>query len=288
MANNAGARILLVLGFVAASLGYNAWIASRTLLDSGATAAVVHRIVTTPTVQRSLRDELHKALEQQLDYVPSNPAIQQAIENAARDPRITTAFESAIVQLHKALLSRGADTIILDPKVITRTMYDELAAYDPTLATEVKDSPPLQVQFDTHQLPRLDGLANEVHTARTLGLAAGVLLVGASLMLARDRKSVSRVGRRIAYLAIIPMLAFAVLPRILDSWGAGGAQVGAAALRGYSGRVLPSAIALIMIGVSTALIAWVGIPRTRQREVADAPTPRTPPTDTLLPEKLYL
>jgi hypothetical protein len=287
MANNAGARILLLLGFVAASLGYNAWITSRTVLDTSATAAVVHRIVTTPSVQHSLRNELHKALEQQLDYVPSNPAIQLAIANAARDPRITTAFEHAIVQLHKALLSSGATTITLDPKVISRTMYDELAAYDPTIATEVKDSPPLQVQFDAHQLPRLDALADKVHAAETLGFAAGILLIAASLMLVRDRKAVSRVGRRIAYLAIIPLLAFAVLPRILDPLG-GGAQVGAAALRGYSGRVLPSAIALIMIGVSTALIAWVGIPRARPRDVDIAPAPRTPPPDTLLPEKLYL
>jgi hypothetical protein len=239
-------------------------------------------------VQHSLRDQLHKALEGQLDYVPSNPAIQQAIDDAARDPRITTAFENAIVQLHKALLSNGADTITLDPKVMTRTMYDELAAYDRTLATEVRDSPPLRVQFDTHQLPRLEPLANKVHTARTLGLAAGVLLIGASLMLVRDKKAVSRMGRRIAYLAIIPMLAFAVLPRVLDSWGAGGAQVGAAVLRGYSGRVLPSAMALMLIGVSTALIAWVGIPSARQPEPDNAPPPRPTPPDARLPEKLYL
>jgi hypothetical protein len=288
MANSAGARILMVLGFVAASLAYNAWIASRTVLDTGATADVVHHIVTTPSLQHSLRDALRKALEQRLDYVPSNPAIQRAIENAARDPRISAAFEDAIVQLHRALLSHGAATITLDPSVMTRSMYDQLVVYDPTLATEVENSPPLQVQFDTHKLPRLDALADKVHTARTLGLAAGVLLIAASLMLVRDKKAVSRVGRRIAYLAIIPLLAFAVLPWVLDSLGGAGAQVGAVVLRSYSGRVLPSAIALILIGVSTALIAWVGMPRTSQPEIKQAPKPAPPPVDTRLPEKLYL
>src|SRR5262249_31954421 len=207
-------------------------------------AAVVHRVVSEPSVQHSLRDELRKALEQQLNYVPKDAAVQQAIDNAARDPRVTGAFEDAIVQLHKTLLSSAAQTITLNPAVITRAMHDELVAFDPTLATQVQDARPLEVQFDTHQLPRLDAVADEVHTAETLGFAAGILLIAASLMLARDKKSVSRVGRRLAYLAIIPLLAFAALPRVLDGWSASGAQVGAAVLRGYSGRVLPSAFAL--------------------------------------------
>jgi hypothetical protein len=284
----AGSRILLVIGFVAASVGYNAWIASRTVLDTGATAAVVHRVVTTPSVQHSLRDQLHKALEQQLEYVPSNPAIQHAIENAARNPRVRTALEDGIVQLHKALLSKGVATITLDPTVVTRAMHDELVAYDPALATELEHSRQLQVRFDMHRLPRLDALADEVHTAETLGLAAGILLMAASLMLARDKKAVSRLGRRVAYLAIIPMLAFALLPEILDSLKGNGAQVGAAVLRGYRGRVLPSAIALIIIGVSTALIASVRVPRVRERSADDAPSSPQRPTETMLPEKLYL
>jgi hypothetical protein len=289
MASKAGARVLLVLAFVAASIGYNAWIVTQTVLDNGATADVVHRVIQTPSVQASLRKQLDKALAQQLDYVPNNPAVQQAISNATRDPRVKAAFEAALVHLHRVLLSNRADTVTLDPTAMTEAMQQQLATYDPTLATQLQHaSEPLQVQFDTDRLPRLDGVADAAHTATTLGLAAAILLIGASLMLQRDKKAVSRVGRRVAYLAIVPLLAFAVVPRLLDAWSASGAQVGAAALRGYSGRVMPSAIALIVIGVSTAVIAWVWIPQARRHSVDDAAAPRAQPADTVLPEKLYL
>jgi len=97
---------------------------------------------------------------------------------------------------------------------------------------------------------------------------------------------------------------FALAPRVLDLSGNSGAQVGAAALRSYSGRVLPSAVALAIIGVSVALIAMsarIFMPSPAVTFEADPLTPEnsrpltatsnsTPGSggDTLLPEKVYL
>jgi hypothetical protein len=134
----------------------------------------------------------------------------------------------------------------------------------------------------------------------TLGLAAGVLLIAISLMQVRDRKVVARLGRRTAYLAIGPLLAFAVIPHLLDGWSNTGAVVAGTLLRSYSGRVLPSALMLAVVGCSVSLIALA----TRLSHISPAPAPgpalqapvrATPPPPVTTPaaqpgtsEKLYL
>jgi hypothetical protein len=304
MGNNVAARLLMVLGFIALSLGYSSWVASRTLLDTKATTAAARTILATPSVQHTLREKLTDALDAALADAHADPHVKRAVAEAARDPRITAAFTAAIGSLHQALLSNGGGDITLDPSVITDSMRDALAQRDPELAAQLANAEPLRVQFQSDNLPHLGGLRDKARTARTLGFAAGILLVAGSFMLVRDRKAIGRAGRRVAYLAIFPLVVFALAPRVLDGSGSGGAQVGAAALRSYSGRVLPSAAALAIIGASVALIAMSARIFMRSPAVTFEADPLTPANsrpltatpnstrgsggDTLLPEKVYL
>ena len=48
MASNRGARLLLVVGFLAAWIGYDAWLVSHVVLDPNATRAAAHALVETP------------------------------------------------------------------------------------------------------------------------------------------------------------------------------------------------------------------------------------------------
>jgi hypothetical protein len=303
MGNNLAARLLMVLGFIALSLGYSSWIASRTVLDTNATTAAAHKILATPSVQKELREKLTEALNSALADAHADPYVKRAVAEAARDPRITAAFTAAIGSLHKALLSDGGGgDITLDPSVITDSMRDALAARDPELAAQLENAEPLRVQFQSDKLPHLGSLRDEARTALTLGLAAGILLIAGSLMLVRDRKAIARAGRRLAYLAICPLVIFALAPRVVDGSGNSGVQVGAAALRSYSGRVLPSAIALVIIGASIALIAMSArifmrpqattfeadpLVTSDSRPLTATPDSR-PGSDTLLPENVYL
>jgi hypothetical protein len=304
MGNNLAARLLMVFGFIALSLGYSSWVASRTVLDTKATTAVAHPILGTPSVQHALREKLADALDAALADAHADPHVKRAVAEAARDPRITAAFTAAIGSLHQALLSNGGGDITLDPSAITDSMRDALADRDPELAAQLANAEPLRVQFQSDKLPHLGSLRDKARTARTLGLAAGILLIAGSFMLVRDRKAIGRAGRRVAYLAICPLVIFALAPRLLDGSRSSGAQVGAAALRSYSGRVLPSAIALAIIGASIALIAMSARVFMRPHAVTFEVDPLTTPDsrpltatpnstpgsggNTLLPEKVYL
>ncbi len=127
-----------------------------------------------------------------------------------------------------------------------------------------------------------------------------MLFVTASLILVHDRRAFGRVGRRIAYLAITPIAVFVLLPRLLAHAPGDGPQIAAALLRVYGNRILPSTVALIVVGVAIAVAAMLS-PRhhlddfdapgsTSSRFTGPPPTPRPGrgPDQPTITEKLYL
>ncbi len=97
-----------------------------------------------------------------------------------------------------------------------------------------------------------------------------LVLVGASLLVAHERRDVARIGRRIAYLSICPLLFFGLLPHLLQGADGDAPEIGGALLGSYGSRVLPSAIGLLVAGI----IVTIGSLAIRRRH---AGTPRTPP-----------
>ena len=57
------ARVLLTLGFLAASVAYSSWTAERTILDPAATRGATHALLATPAVHDMLAREIRTALE---------------------------------------------------------------------------------------------------------------------------------------------------------------------------------------------------------------------------------
>jgi hypothetical protein len=289
----------MTLGFIALSLGYGAWIASRTVLDTGATEAAARRIVTLPAVQKSLEEKFDGAIAQSFERTQLDPQVKSAARLAAADPRIVNAFVTAVGALHHALLTDAKATIVLDPRAVSGALHDALVSTDPQLANQIAHGSPMRISVDAGKLPHLDKARDTDREAMTLGLAAGLLLVAISLMQVRDSKAISRLGRRIAYLAIGPVLVFAVIPHLLDGWHNTGTLVAGALLRSYSGRVLPSAILLVVAGCSVFLVALARrVFRTDQSPapVLGAPPARTPNPPSVatpaaqpsVPDRLYL
>ena len=304
------ARVLLTLGFLAASVSYSSWIVHRTVLDSSATRDATHALITAPTVRTALAKQLRSTLEPQLGHLASDPRssarLTAALNAAVADPRFVGAFDNAITSLHDQILSGAGAAhggrITLDTHAVTAALHSAAAHHDPALAQRIKTIGPVALPIGSNQLPHIGSATRDVGR---VGLAAGaiaVVLIGGALLLAHNRKTIGRVGRRTALLAVEPALVFALLPRLLDARHGNAETVTAAILRAYGHPVMFSAIAFVVVGVSIWLISLalpiLGFRRAEPAPVAApaAPTrsrghragrPSEEPT-AVLPEKLYL
>ena len=300
MMRNVGARLLMVMAFLAAALSYNAWVFTRTFLDPGATRGAAHTLLASPAVQRSISENLTKAVDDALEQQHADPQVARAVKNAMRDPKVMQQFEDAFVELHRALLSGGDTTVTIDSTMLTKRVHDALAKIDPRLAKELdRQAEPLRVDLGGKDMPHAGNLRHKATTYSLVALLAALLFGGLSLKQLHDRKAIGRCGRRVAYLSFTPLVLFVAAPHFLAGANNDGMQIAGAVLSSYRGRVVPSAIALIAVGavISLAALIW---PRRRVEAplpVGSAPTydPRVPiplapavPTAPAMTEDLYL
>jgi len=267
MRNSLGARVLLVIGFVAASLSYGGWVALRTVLDPGATHVVARNIVATPEVQKNLADQLQTEVDKELGEAHASPQVRRAVDQAVRDPRVAEAFADALSTVQRAVLSNSGTTVTLDARSLTSAVDDALAHTDPTLAAQLAQQAPLTATIDANKVPHLGRIHDDAQSVFVLAGLAALLLVGASLTLDHTRKAIARAGRRVAYLSIAPVLGFVLLPHLLGTTGATG--VARVALEAYGSRVVPSGIALLIIGVAVVVASMF----MRSPNVAAEPQP---------------
>src|SRR5436853_521112 len=83
------------------------------------------------------------------------------------------------------------------------------------VAAQLERIPPLHVRVRAGDLPRVHDPRTTANMIAVLGILAALLLITASLLLDNDRPAIGRVGRRIAFLAFMPIVVFVVLPRVL-------------------------------------------------------------------------
>jgi hypothetical protein len=296
MTAKAIARVLLTLGFVAASLGYSSWTAQRTFLDPAATKSATHALLATPAVQTMLTRELHTAIAPALAQIkaagsktasahavgPKRRALNaraardaeaklnRAIDAAVRDPSFIGAFEDAIMSVHKGVLSGDPGQVTLDSQAVTAALNQAIVRIDPKLAPTTKNLKP-SVPIGGSDLPHIGDLRHNTRVIGDSAIAMAFLLIGGSLLLAHDRKMFRRTGRRIAFLALPPALVFLVVPRLLGSSHNSGFEVSAALLRVYGNRVLFSALVFAGLGVGIWIAAMVIPPRIPGREPVGVP-----------------
>jgi hypothetical protein len=294
-------RLLLIVAYIAAAFGYNAWVASQTVLDPGATRDVATTLLASPAVQRAITEDVSRELQREVGLDANDPAMQTAINAALHDPRVTAAFAKAAATLHDALISGGNTEVRLNTLAPTDALQDAIAQYDPQLAAEFAShvaEQPLDVELGGEDLPTVRGISSKADAVTVIGIVTALLLGVASLVMLHDRKHFGRLGRRIAYLALLPALGFVLLPSLLDRSHRDGAEVAGAVLRTYRGRIVPSVVALAVVGlvVFVAALVW---PRRRAAEMPAAPRqsyagptptapPPGPPTQEAITEKLYL
>ncbi len=155
MRSSIGARLLVAVGFLAASCAYSGWVATRTAFDPGATRNAAQTLLTTKTVQRSLGDQLSEQVGKELRRAKTDPRITAAATEALRDPRVANAFAAAVADVHRALLSNSGGTISLDTRAVTDAVHDTLADRDPKLAAKLTRQRPVTLDLESKELPHL-------------------------------------------------------------------------------------------------------------------------------------
>ena len=288
----------MTIGFIAASVAYGSWTAERTIFDPAATRGATHALLATPTVHDLLAKEIRTALRSSLGSSVDNTKLTKAIDRAVEDPKFVGAFEDAIANVNEAILSDGHGRVTLDPSAVTSSINEAVARVYPQIAPQVRKTKVVSVPIGNASLPHLGNAKKNVREVGNIALAIAILLIGGALALSPDRKTFRRAGRRIAFLAIGPVLIFAVAPKLLESSHAAALTVSAAMLRAYAHRVLFSAALLAVVGGTTWIVA-VTMPK---REAETPPEPmlprrrpvyvrQTPPRVQVgepLPEKMYL
>lgn len=298
--------MLLFVAYLAAAVGYGSWIASRTVFDTDATKAAAKTLLSQPAVQQSLTDDLAEQLDKELANAKADPDVRKAVGDALEDPRLIAAFSDAIGQFHAALMGERdhSGKISIDTRVLVASVRDGLAKYDPALAAEFERNArqqPLTMEIGGDDVPALGDTRERANTFVLIGFGAALLLATLSLFLLHDRKHFRRLGKRIAYLAAVPLLGFVLAPWLLMKLDGDGPQIAGAVMRIYAGRVVPSALAFLIVGagVVIATILW---PKQKLEFVEPVPTlptssipnpmapaaPPTIPTDTAVNEKLYM
>jgi hypothetical protein len=295
---------LLVLGFMAAAVSYWSWSATQTVLDASATRSAAHALFATPSVQNMLAENLSTQLDEQLTKAKINSkaverSVDPAVEQALRDPRVTDAFADAVAQLHRLALNDGSGKVTINPGALTRAVHDALAQRDPKLAARLKTSAPLDVTLNGDKVPHLGPVRKNAGVIALAALMAALVLITGSLLLCHDRAAFARTGRRISYGAIGPLLTFLLLPRLMSHFDGHGPQIAGAVLGAYGPRIVPSAIALAVVGLLVVLgsVVWPRRAVEAEADPALAPPPAEALPSPLLPaapgepainEKLYL
>ncbi|HTD48975.1 MAG TPA: hypothetical protein VK771_00160 [Acidimicrobiia bacterium] len=291
-------RTLLTIGFLAASVAYGSWTAQRTIFDPGATRGATTALLSTPTVHDLLAREIRAALQPRLGPHVNRAKLNAAINTAVSDPRFIGAFEDAIVKVDTAVVSGGDGRVTLDTNAVTTAVNDAVTRTYPKIAPQVKHTKVLSVPIGSADLPHLGNAKRTVREVGDLALAIAILLIGGAVALAPEPATFRRTGRRVAFLAVTPVVVFAVGPRLLAASHNGALSVSAAILDAYGHRVLFSAALLGAAGVIIWILA-VAIPKRRRRPDGPVPSPRPvrarPSAPRVpaaepggLPDKLYL
>jgi hypothetical protein len=290
MGSTTAARALLAVGFLAAWIGYDAWILSHVVLNPDATRSAAHALLETPAVRNGLADQLAAQVDRRLPSAAKDPRVEPAVTAALRDPRVVTAFTDTIVEIHEALLS-GTDqkSFTVDGRALSAALHDVLVTNAPGLAAQIKRAPPLTVSIRSKDLPQLNDPRSATSGLAVLAILATLLLITASLLLRHDRRAFALVGRRIAYLAITPLSLFLVLPSALGHVSGTAPEVARTLLRTYGDRILPSAIGLVLVGVFIVLGARLW-PRNRFDDQPGPPPYQGtfPPSQPEITDRLYL
>lgn len=271
------ARVLLFVGGLAAALSWWAFAAEQTVFNPRATHDVAARLLDAGPVQdsavRSLASQLRKGLPKGTDASVATSIARQAV----RDPDLHEAFGDAARTLHEQLLDHGGThhELVVDTAAVNAALRAALAHAAPDLAKRFRPTP-FSMRFDTRRFPNLAHARALMPELRLAGLFVAILTWALALALHPDRAAATRsIGRRIAGVAMVPVMMWVIVPAIMRLLSHElGSDITPIAT-GYGTRLVPPAVALLVVGATIWTIARFAGPMRRlaHRRRAAAITP---------------
>ncbi len=254
------ARFMLGIGAIAASIGFWAFCAQRTILDPTATRDLATSLIDTAAVTESLSSQLSEQIAGSLppDVAEQIPAaeIEAVAAAVVSDPRVADAFATTIASIHEQLLDgERQGKVGIDSAAINTALVDVATGLSPQLATRLADVEPFELRIDAARIPDLEPVDRGVDTA--LVIASLIAIAGFGLGVSIHPEpwaAVAIVGRRLAAIAVFPVVLYLIVPAGLRAIGSTTSTTLAPFANAYGKRILPTAIVLLVGGIAL----WIG------------------------------
>jgi VIT1/CCC1 family predicted Fe2+/Mn2+ transporter len=248
-------RVLLWIGAIAAATSFWTFSAQRTILDPAATRDLATDLIATSAVSGTLAEQLAEQLFDRLPTEVADSDVAEIARAAIESPRFARAFAGTIESLHDQLLDgdRSGD-VAIDTRALNRALSAAAVDVSPELAERLRSAEPIELSIDSGRLPSLEPIDHGAATLMTGSAIVALIAFALGVMLHPDPwRAVSLVGRRLAAVAVMPLVLYLVVPaalRALGGWGEKSATFASA----YGNRILPVAISVFVGGVGL----WIG------------------------------
>ena len=254
------ARLLLAVGAVAASLSFWAFSAKRTILDPAATRDVATSLIDTGAVTDSLASQIADQLDRAIpaEFAGQLPAdeVERIAIAVVADPRVATSFGATIESAHEQLLRGDREReFVIDSRAINRAVRETVSEFDPALGARVAEAEPIGASVDVSNLPSLQPVEAGVDTVLLVGAVIAVVAFGLGVAIHPEPwQAVAVVGRRIAAIAVVPIVLYLAVPAALRAISSDRTETLTPFATAYGSRILPAAFALMVGGIAL----WVG------------------------------
>jgi len=153
MGPGTAARALLVVGFLAAWIGYDAWIVSHVVLDPDTTQAAAHALFGLARRAEQSRPHGYHEIDRRFPQATADPRVAPAVARAPPRPARRAAFADTIARVHAAVLSDAKTTkITIDGRRQARVVRGDRTT-DPQLAVQILRAPPVPVNIGSTPSP---------------------------------------------------------------------------------------------------------------------------------------
>ena len=254
------ARLMLAIGSIAASIGFWAFCAQRTILDPAATRDLAASLIDSAGVTESLSSQLSEQIAGLLPPDIAKQVPEAEIEAVAAavvsDPRVADAFATTIASVHEQLLDgERQGKVGIDSTAINTALVDVATGLSPQLATQLADVEPIELRIDAARIPNLEPVDRGVDTALLLASVVAVAGFGLGVSIHPEPwAAVAIVGRRLAAIAVFPVVLYLIVPATLRAIGSDSTTTLAPFANAYGQRILPTAIVLLVGGIAL----WIG------------------------------
>jgi len=274
--------LLLTIGLLAGSIGYQAYMIRKLVLDPNIVVDATDHILERRIVQSAIADQIVAAEEAQLlkpGTVSSadlhvHDDLRQAAIDVIRTQQFHDVYATAIRSLHNYVFEHHTTPPVIDLTPLVPKLREAAIAMNPAYANLLPPQGTLRSPMTTSSAPDLTGVRHRLdhNLARLAGIA--LLFVGAAFLVHSRRPTVlRRLGFWLVGFALLQVALALLLPVIASGLPGDASIVAEHVARTLMPRLFAPAGALFLFGVGALISArrWQRMHDQRhERQGADA------------------